>query len=485
MKKLLLFSAIAFLFTGCTKEIEKPTVGFEPDELTFTADGGTLSLKIITSGEWSVDPGSAGWLTFVPASGSGDATVEVTAAAYADATDRTASVKVVSVNEGGSAEGSLTVIQSRKTPPVQPQVREITVRARGGEVTLDAPQGYSYVVAVPSAIDWITVGEQGQDTFVLVFRENASEEDRTASVQLVNSEGETLMTLDITQSWRNVFPGEFLIEELFYTSNIVEETGSPDRYHGDQYIKITNNTDELLYADGLMVMEAKINSAQDVTYIPDVRPESCGVQAIYVVPGNGTDVPVEPHGSLLIVNNAQNHKATNPNSFDLTGADFEWYDESTNSAYLDVDNPDVPNMDKWFCYTMTVWSMHDRGFCGYCIAMPPAGTEMNTYLENYRWEGQYILQTAAGDFTMDVTNAYLVPNSWVLDAVNLSVEEVFYTLSFDTSLDAGYTYCGTTNLDPGRYGKAVIRKKDGNGYLVDTNNSASDFTPNTTPSLAE
>ena len=131
--------------------------------------------------------------------------------AYADATDRTASVKVVSVNEGGSAEGSLTVVQSRKTPPVQPQVREITVRARGGEVTLDAPQGYSYIVAVPSAIDWITVVEQGQDTFVLEFRENASEEDRTASVQLVNSEGETLMTLDITQSWRNVFPGEFLI----------------------------------------------------------------------------------------------------------------------------------------------------------------------------------------------------------------------------------------------------------------------------------
>ena len=86
---------------------------------------------------------------------------------------------------------------------------------------------------------------------------------------------------------------------------------------------------------------------------------------------------------------------------------------------------------------------------------------------------------------MDVTNAYLVPNSWVLDAVNLIVEEVFYTLSFDTSLDAGYTYCGTTDLDPERYGKAVIRKKDGNGYLVDTNNSASDFIPNTTPSLAE
>ena len=88
-------------------------------------------------------------------------------------------------------------------------------------------------------------------------------------------------------------------------------------------------------------------------------------------------------------------------------------------------------------------------------------------------------------FEMDITNAYLVPNSWVLDAVNLSVEEVFYMLSFDTSLDAGYAHCGTTDFDPERYGKSVRRKTDTDGYFVDTNNSASDFISDAVPSLAE
>ena len=85
---------------------------------------------------------------------------------------------------------------------------------------------------------------------------------------------------------------------------------------------------------------------------------------------------------------------------------------------------------------------------------------------------------------MKITNAYKVPNDWVVDAVNLSVPGSFYTPSFGATVDAGWTYCGSMDQDPDRYGKCVQRKYADDGMtLVDTNNSTNDFIPNATPSL--
>ena len=482
MKKIILFSFVALLMFSCEKDNVKPIVAVEPENITFTSDGGSVKAMITTADGWKVKT-DGDWFSVSPESGTGNTEITVTADGYTDAIDRTGTVRIIAENAAGTATASLTLIQQRKTPPGRPETKSLKVRARGGEVQVDAPQGYAYAVNIPSDITWIKAGEQNEDSFTLLFDENAAGTDRTAVLNVVNSEGEMLMSVDVLQSWSNLFPGEFVIEEIFFTGNLLE--GSTSTNSGEQYIKIANNSDEVLYADGIMLMEAKINSATNNTYNPDIRPEYCGVQAIYVIPGNGTDVPVQPHESILIANNAQNFRADNPTSFDLTVADFEWYDESASSAYLDIDNPDVPNMDKWFCYSMSYWSMHNRGFHGYCIALPPAGVDMDTFLSDYRWEGTYTMHTQAGDFEMDITNAYKVPNSWVLDAVNLSVEEVFYMLSFDTSLDAGYAHCGITDMDPERYGKSVRRKIDADGYFADTNNSTSDFISDATPSLAE
>lgn len=78
---------------------------------------------------------------------------------------------------------------------------------------------------------------------------------------------------------------------------------------------------------------------------------------------------------------------------------------------------------------------------------------------------------------------YFVPNEWVLDAVNTGGRNTFGMAPWGTSLDAGYTWCGTEDSDPDRFNKSVIRKTGADGKLVDTNNSSNDFTPNTTPSL--
>ena len=79
--------------------------------------------------------------------------------------------------------------------------------------------------------------------------------------------------------------------------------------------------------------------------------------------------------------------------------------------------------------------------------------------------------------------SYKVPNSWILDGVNLSIESMWQWNTLDASIDKSWTYCGKVDRDADRYNKAVIRKQDANGKFIDTNDSANDFTAEATPSL--
>ena len=127
---------------------------------------------------------------------------------------------------------------------------------------------------------------------------------------------------------------------------------SGKQYNGDQYVKIYNNTDHVLYADGVSLMESKFITVTKYDYTPDIMKEAMTVQAIYTIPGNGTDHPVQPGESLIICDTGMDHRVANPNSFDLSRADFEWYDESSVPAHMDIDSPTVPNLDKYYCYTL-------------------------------------------------------------------------------------------------------------------------------------
>ena len=152
---------------------------------------------------------------------------------------------------------------------------------------------------------------------------------------------------------------DFIIEEIFFTGTLQP---SGKQYNGDQYVKIYNNTDHVLYADGVSFMESKFITVTKYDYTPDIMKEAMTVHAIYTIPGNGTDHPVQPGESLIICDTGMDHRVANPNSFDLSRADFEWYDESSVPAHMDIDSPTVPNLDKYYCYTLSFWILHNRGF---------------------------------------------------------------------------------------------------------------------------
>ena len=270
--------------------------------------------------------------------------------------------------------------------------------------------------------------------------------------------------------------GGFIISEIFFTGTTTE-TGS---YSGDQYIIITNNSDMTLYADSIALLESAFLTTQKEDYTPDLMSEAFSVQACYMIPGDGKSVPVAAGKSLKIAVNAINHKESYPNSIDQSDADFEVYDESSNPRFTDPDGK-APNLDKWYCYTATVYQFHSRGFNSMAIAK--MRTTKEDWLENYSYDAKYLF--VFGDFSKEMTKKgiYKVPNSWILDGVNLSVESVHEWNVLDASIDAGWTYCGKVDKDETRFNKSVIRKQDANGKYIDTNNSTNDFIPEATATL--
>jgi len=263
--------------------------------------------------------------------------------------------------------------------------------------------------------------------------------------------------------------GGFVISEIFFAGTSTAEGGS---YSGDQYIKITNNSDVTLYADSIAVVESAFLTTQKQDYTPDVMSTDFSVQACYMIPGTGKSVPVEPGASLTLAVNAINHKAEQPNSIDLSKADYEFYDETSNPNFTDPDGA-APNLDKWYCYTATIYQFHSRGFNSMAIAKMKMKKE--DWLADNVYDATYLF--VFGDFSREMTKKglYKVPNSWILDGVNLSVESVREWNALDASIDAGWTYCGKVDRDESRFNKSVIRKQDANGKYVDTNNSSNDF----------
>ena len=272
--------------------------------------------------------------------------------------------------------------------------------------------------------------------------------------------------------------GGFVISEVFFTGTTTPEG---KQYSNDQYVVITNNSDVTLYADSIAFLESSFLTVNNYEYVPDISKDTMAVAAVYMIPGNGTSVPVEPGKSLTLAVNAINHLEGNANSIDLRGADYEFYDISSNPTYNDVDNTNVPNLDKWYCYTATLYSMHNRGFKSMAIAKMKETKE--NWLEKYAYNGKYMMSVSGNTYEMKVNSTYKVPMSWVIDGVNLSVEEEWQWNVLPANIDSGWTYCGKTMNDKTRYSKAVIRKTDSEGKYVDTNNSANDFIPEAKPSM--
>jgi hypothetical protein len=268
----------------------------------------------------------------------------------------------------------------------------------------------------------------------------------------------------------------FIFSEIFFAGT---QTPNGSQYNSDKFFEIYNNSDQVLYADGLCISETAFLSAQKNDYMPNIMDEFVAVDVIYTIPGSGKDYPVQAGETILIADVAKNHTEDNANSFDLSKADFEWFDDD--QFGIDVDVPSVPNLIKTYSSSKSVWAVHNRGFKSFILfKMDKSADE---FLAANKYDYYYNFVYSSGTIKME-NSAYKIPNSIVLDAVGSSAPSKFEWLVMDPSLDMSYTHSG--DADGERYGKSVRRKishsdTGGRIVLMDTNNSAFDFIPTAVP----
>lgn len=358
------------------------------------------------------------------------------------------------------ATATLTNVQTQQVTTVDGTL--FTKEGNDYKVMLNNLEAGTYNVTINGLLEFTMNGVAGQKDF------------EVKSENVVLNETNTSMKMTVSTFTAQ---GGFVISEIFYTGTTTSEGRS---YSGDQYIIITNNSDVTLYADSIAVLESAFLTTTKEDYTPDIMSTHFSVQACYMIPGTGKSVPVEPGKSLKLAVNAIDHTAEQAGSINLSDADFEFFDETSNPNFTDPDGQ-APNLDKWYCYTATIYQFHSRGFNSMAIAKMKTSKE--DWLQNYVYDATYLF--TFGDFSREMTKSgiYKVPNEWILDGVNLSVESVREWNVLDASIDAGWTYCGKVDRDETRFNKSVIRKQDANGKYIDTNNSTNDFIPEAPASL--
>ena len=342
----------------------------------------------------------------------------------------------------------------------------------GDDITVELQSNRAWTITTDGQ-DWYTVEPlSGEGNATLTFHVNALEQVAARTATITVTAETSVTTLSLVQGLpdaANVSASSFLIEEVFFTGFLPEGASSSDMIDGDQYIKITNNTDNLLYADGLSICFTTYDSqtSENGSYwIGPELPDHIGVCDIYRIPGNGTDVPVLPGRSVVVALCAQNFEAENGAGVDLSRADFEYFDGVDAD---DVDNPDVPNLEEWVKSSWTITSLHGRGYMSIALVKFPDSYTAESFMAEFPWKdkedfylkGEYYLSRDI------LPGNYIVKNEWVVDGVNFGVPQYLGRLAMNASIDAGYTGCGAIDKDPDRYGKSALRKRE-NGKRVDT-----------------
>lgn len=300
--------------------------------------------------------------------------------------------------------------------------------------------------------------------------------------------------------------GGFVIKQIYYAGSHTTDAA----LNRDNFIEIYNNSDEILYADSLVIalVYGKPNNNTDsyslsnnqfdwsksinMSVNDDANEDYIYAKGIFMIPsdGSGKKYPVAPGASVIVAGTAVNHAGSYQNNngstvganrpdltVDLSKADFEaWfydYDQKINPGRTplasDVDNPGVPNVEIFFGT-----SMRDMLF-------PPQARESFALMKVDPTINLDNLPRFAAPTMRNVTTSTVIypqiPVRYILDAVEL--EAPVSTDRIPRRLPQRYD-SGAVSVPGGPYSsQSIVRKTlktvNGRRILKDTNNSANDF----------
>lgn len=111
-------------------------------------------------------------------------------------------------------------------------------------------------------------------------------------------------------------------------------------YYHDKYIEVFNQSDSIVYLDGIIVAAVYASSYLGQNYVDDTM--FVHSKNVWKFPGNGMDYPLMPGEFAVCAEDAIDHRINALNSVDLSHVKFEFFEDDA----PDVDNPFVPNMIK-------------------------------------------------------------------------------------------------------------------------------------------
>ena len=168
-------------------------------------------------------------------------------------------------------------------------------------------------------------------------------------------------TVDLVLEPAPKVKGGIIFKELYYT-------GVPSYYFKDGFYELVNNSDEVMYLDGIIFTEIQRGYGTTASTWMDSLgniPSDFYPLDGYVMqfPGNGTEYPVQPGQSVVIAAQAYNHgteadstkmarkltDADQPSpAGDLSTADWELHLPA--KANVNYENPDVPSLNVIWSY---------------------------------------------------------------------------------------------------------------------------------------
>lgn len=214
-------------------------------------------------------------------------------------------------------------------------------------------------------------------------------------------------------------------------------------YYHDKYLEVYNQSDSVIYLDGIIVAVIYSSSYLGLNYRDD--PLYVHSKSIWMFPGSGNEYPIQPGEFFVCAEDAIDHRINASSSVDLSASAFEFYKDDA----PDIDNPGIPNMIRIYQDSGNDWLI---------------GGE----------KGALAIAKFPADSLIPYNDEFLIPYSAVLDAVEYMKDPTRLDLkTVNPGLDAGSA--GGIQFYTG---KSMERKKVTSTpriILRDENNSSFDF----------
>ena len=319
---------------------------------------------------------------------------------------------------------------------------------------------------VPGIYDIITNWEMSGKEYKTILKEaDASIDDKARVIVGVSLMNQRIFRAEdrIIDLSAAVVKG-LMISKIYYA-------GTKDQmarnYGTDSYIEIFNNSDEPVCIDGKYLGLAE--SVSPAAYPANENPDSIYLRQICKFPGNGSEYPIQPGGSIVIAaKSARNHQESAENTVDLSHADFEV------KVMEGSGNPDVPMLPIISNSTkIQTLNLLNGG--------PNAVVLFETDEDVLSWPEVYQRGKTSGELFRRIHKSVVIDGVECLKKPAQTDPDV-NTKRLQQDIDAGYiTITAINGYNHESVDRKVSRYENGRYYLTDTNNTSADFVVCTDP----